>query len=324
MGDCQGRASPNPLVSVIICVHNGELFLKQALDSVFSQSLKNFEAITVDDGSRDGSMRLLQSYNDRRLRVIRQENQGAPSALKTGLRAARGDFVAILDQDDLWLPQQLSVCVGALETQPEVDLVFSWYRVINRHGREMGLHSHRYHGTIDFRGLLEDFVIGATSNIVVRRSALESAGNLDAAFPRFYDLDFCLRVALLRPHNILAVPQELTLYRRHSSQFTKNLFGMQEEWEAIVAKLNRFAPREVASVLDHARCNRNRFFARIAYENGEFLRALGLLLEGFRHSPLRFLLDRRNWTTTAASVAGALLPTGVLLVLERIAGFDRG
>ena len=324
MNDRQGGNAPKPLVSVVICVHDGELFLRQALDSVFSQSLSNFEVIAVDDGSQDGSEHLLQSCDDRRLRVIRQQNQGAPSALKTGFRSARGDFVAILDQDDLWLPEQLSVCIGVLETHPEVDMVFSWYRVINEHGRETGLHSHRYRGTIDFKGLLEDFVIGATSNIVVRRAALVSAGGPDAAFPRFYDLDFCLRVALLRPHNILAVPQELTLYRRHSSQLTRVLSGMPKEWEAVVAKLKTIAPDEVARVAGHARCNFSRFFARIAYENGEFVRALGFLLEGFRHSPLCFLLNQRNWAVTAASVAGALLPAGALRVLERIAGFDRG
>jgi glycosyltransferase involved in cell wall biosynthesis len=320
-----GSASrpPEPLVSVLLCVCNGERFLREAVDSALSQTHPRLEVIAVDDGSTDGSALLLSALSDPRLRVIRQTNQGASATLAAGLRAARGTYLALLDQDDRWHPEFLAAHLELLEQHPETDLSFCWFRVINEAGSDVGLLSHRFRGTIDFQGLLADFVIGASSNVVARRAAVVRTGGPDPRLARYYDLDLCLRIALLRPDNVTAIPRDLMFYRRHSRQITRDLAGMQREWEQVLDQLRALAPDKVAAVESRARSNMNRYFARLAYEGGQHRQSLGFLAAGFRAQRAGFLRDRRNWLTGAACLAGLLLPAPLHLRLERWAGLRR-
>jgi glycosyltransferase involved in cell wall biosynthesis len=316
-----GRA---PAISILLCLYNGERYLAATIDSALAQSYRDFELIVVDDGSTDRSGLLLESYRDPRLRVVRQENRGTAAALDTGLKIATGTYIAFLDQDDLWEKDHLAAHIELLERRPHIDLSFSWFRVIDDATRDTGVRSSRYHGTIDFRGLLTDFVIGGTSNVVVRRAAIERAGGVDAAFPRVYDLDLCLRIAQLSPHNIEAIPRDLMCYRRHPRQISRALEPLQREWQQVLEKMRHRMPREVAEVEHRARSNMSRYFARLAYEDGRYRTGLGLLWDGFRHAPAPFIADSRNWLTGAACLSGLILPERLHQGLERLAGFRRG
>jgi glycosyltransferase involved in cell wall biosynthesis len=310
-------------ISVLMAVCEGERHLSAAVDSVFEQTHSGFELIVIDDGSTDHSCAILERYRDPRLRVVRQENQGAAAALDAGLRLARGESIAFLDQDDVWNKEKLAEHIAVLGRHPEIDLTFSWYRMIDPHGREIGLRSRRHRGTVPFASLLADFVIGATSNIVVRRAALERAGGIDRAFPRLYDLDLSLRVALLSSDNILAIPRDLMLYRRHGFQITRNPRALEPEWENLLSKFHKLAPREFAQVEKLARSNMKRYLACLEYENTRYLQGIELLREGFTIAPFRFLIDSRNWLAAAACLSGALLPSPWHSQLERIAGLRR-
>lgn len=316
--------SPNqPFVSIIVCVYNGQEFLGAALDSVLSQTYRHFELIAVDDGSTDDSAALLNQYTETRFRILHQENRGAALALDLGLKAARGEFVAFLDQDDQWEKEKLAVHVDWLKRHPGIDLTFSWFRYVDRAGRDIGLRRKRYWGTLDFRSLMTDFAIGATSNVVVRRAAIEKAGGIDPAFPRMYDLDLFLRVALLARRNIEVIPAALMLYRRHGQQITHDYADLQCEWESVVLKMARLAPEVVASIEGHARSNASRFFARLAYEEGAYRTAIQYVARGFKCAPVHFLIDPRNWSTVAACMAGLVLPPQLHGKLERLAGLRR-
>jgi glycosyltransferase involved in cell wall biosynthesis len=312
-----------PTVSVLLCIHNAERFLASALDSALAQSYSDFELVAVDDGSVDGSVRIVESYRDSRVRLIRQDPQGAASALDTALCAARGEFVALLDHDDLWTNDKLAIHIETHRQRPEIDLTFSWFRVINDAGQEIGIRSNRYRGTIDFPGLLSDFVIGAISNVVIRRSAIQRIGGIDCTLPRLYDLDLCLRVALLAPRNVLSIERDLMLYRRHDAQITRDLASIEREWEQTLLKFEALAPNEFRSAADLARSNMDRYFARLAYEQSNYSGALKLLEEGWRNSPGHFLIDSRNWLTMAACASGLLLPSPLHRKLERLAGLNR-
>jgi glycosyltransferase involved in cell wall biosynthesis len=317
--DSPGR----PLVSIIVCVYNGQEFLGAALDSVLAQTYPQFELIAIDDGSTDGSADVLNGYADSRFRVLHQENRGAALALDLGLKAATGEFVAFLDQDDLWEKDKLAVHADLLSRRPVIDLTFSWFRYVDRTGRSIGLRRKRYYGTFTFQSLLTDFAIGATSNVVVRRNAIEKAGGVDPAFPGMYDLDLFLRIALLAQHNITAIPAELMLYRRHGRQITRDFASLQCEWERVVSKMARLAPEVVSSVEGRARSNASRFFARLAYEYGNYGKAMQYVGKGFKCAPVRFLTDPRNWSTGAACMAGRVLPPKLHKKLERLAGLRR-
>ena len=97
---------PN-LVSCIIPVFNGELYLREALESVFEQTYRTTEVVVVDDGSTDETPNIAASFQSR-VTYIRQDNQGPATARNTAIRAARGEFIAFLDCDDLWEPEKLA------------------------------------------------------------------------------------------------------------------------------------------------------------------------------------------------------------------------
>ena len=97
-----------PFFSIVIPVYNRALALRPAIESVLAQSCQDFEVIVVDDGSQDDPRSVVEVFGDPRLRVIRQANAGGGAARNTGIDAARGDFVAFLDSDDIFLPHHLA------------------------------------------------------------------------------------------------------------------------------------------------------------------------------------------------------------------------
>lgn len=109
------------LVSVIIPVFNGELYLAEALDSVFAQDYRPIEVIVVDDGSTDDTAAVARRYSH--VYYLHQPNQGPPVARNTGLSHCKGDLIAFLDADDLWVPGKLSMQVAYLEFHPEAGCV---------------------------------------------------------------------------------------------------------------------------------------------------------------------------------------------------------
>lgn len=110
-----------PLVSCIVPVFNGQRYLGEALDSILAQSYQPLEIIVADDGSTDGTAAIVRGYGDR-VRALRQPHAGAPAARNLGLRAARGEFVAFLDSDDLWNREKLARQMARFAARPELEL----------------------------------------------------------------------------------------------------------------------------------------------------------------------------------------------------------
>ena len=128
---------PTPAVSVTICMHNASRYICETLDSVFAQTLQDFEIIVVDDGSTDGSVDLIERrYRDRRLTIIRQRQQTLRIARPVSLAHAKGTYFAILDGDDLWSPIKLERQVEAARAAPGTGLVFSDCELIDDERRD--------------------------------------------------------------------------------------------------------------------------------------------------------------------------------------------
>src|SRR5262249_10162020 len=116
-----------PTVSVLMCVRNGERYLRGAIESALAQTVQPHEVIVVDDGSTDGTAAIARSVNGR-LRIIQQKPLGLAQARNTALAAAGGEFAGYLDADDLWDPCRLEVQLAAFERDPSLDLVFGHIR----------------------------------------------------------------------------------------------------------------------------------------------------------------------------------------------------
>ncbi|MBU1701867.1 MAG: glycosyltransferase family 2 protein [Candidatus Eisenbacteria bacterium] len=116
----------NPLVSTIVPVYNGEPFIREALDSILAQDYESQEIIVVNDGSTDGTCKIIESYPH--LTVIHQSNKGVSSARNAGLEKSHGELIAFLDSDDRWTPEKLRLQVAFLQQNQEIDYVCAMAR----------------------------------------------------------------------------------------------------------------------------------------------------------------------------------------------------
>ena len=195
------------LVSVIIPVYNGARYLRAALESVFAQTYREFEVIVVDDGSADESGVIAQSLPE--VRYIRQTNQGVAAARNHGLEAARGEYFAFLDQDDLWTADKLKLQVEYLLSHPEAGYTLTQQKYFLDEG-----------GTLPawFRQELFDsvhtgWVLGT---LVVRRTVFEQVGNFAAGYSAANDSDWFFR-AKAAGIPMAVVPELLLLKRIHGA-----------------------------------------------------------------------------------------------------------
>src|SRR5450755_820624 len=130
-----------PRVSVIVPAYNAAVYLPHAIDSVLAQTFVDWEIVVVDDGSTDHTQSVVESYRPAladKLQYIHQSNHGLPAARNTGIKAARGEFIALLDADDVWLPQRLERGVQVLDSDPEIGLVHARVARIDTKGMVIG------------------------------------------------------------------------------------------------------------------------------------------------------------------------------------------
>ncbi|NPB08718.1 MAG: glycosyltransferase [Thermodesulfobacteria bacterium] len=206
-----------PLVSVIIPTFNRAKFLKEAVQSVLDQDYRPLELIVVDDGSTDETARLLTSYP---LRLVRRaENRGVASARNAGLRHARGEFVAFLDSDDLWLPEKIRRQVEFFLAHPEAVAVQTEEIWIRRGRRVNPRKRHRKPSGFFFDRALELCLV-SPSGIMLRREVLEEIGPFDEEFPVCEDYELWLRLLARYPVHLL--PEPLVVKRGgHEDQLSR-------------------------------------------------------------------------------------------------------
>ncbi len=123
-----------PKVSVIIATYNRTHFVCEAIESVLNQTFPDFEIIVIDDGSIDNTKQVLEKYASR-IQYIFQENKGRAEARNTGIKNAKCEYIAFLDDDDIWLPNKLEKQVIFLDSHPDIELVYTFTEVINEQGR---------------------------------------------------------------------------------------------------------------------------------------------------------------------------------------------
>jgi len=201
-----------PLVSIIIPVYNGENYLREAIDSVLAQTYTNYELIVVDDGSTDGTASIAQSFGSR-LTYVYQENRGAASAFNHGLRLARGECIAWLSHDDVYLPQKLERQIGLLQAQPQIGACFTYYYQINAAGEIIQeMRSAWYPPEQMLRELMRHVFLNF-GTVMFRRSCIEEVGYLDEGMGYAQDAQMLIR--LQRRFETALIPEFLLKARVH-------------------------------------------------------------------------------------------------------------
>lgn len=210
-------------ISVVIPTYNRAHTLARALDSILAQTLPAHEIVLVDDGSRDGTEDLIrQGYP--RVRYLRQPNGGVSRARNLGIAAARGDWIALLDSDDAWLPTKLQAQSAELLKHPDLRLCHT-EEIWIRNGRRVNqMNKHAKSGGYIFRACLPRCVI-SPSSAVLHRSLIDEVGTFDEELPACEDYDLWLRVCATEPVAFVATPQ-IEKYGGHTDQLSRQHWGM--------------------------------------------------------------------------------------------------
>jgi len=205
-----------PHVSVIIPTYNRKDYVQKAIDSVLAQTYKDYEIIVVDDGSSDGTGEALQARYGDRIRYVWQENQGESVARNCGVDMARGEFIAFLDSDDLWVPEKLEKQVAYLRMHPQTRMVFSQMLPIDAEGNKIDNQvqdPHFVDRALTFEELCFRTHVLSTSSVVIAKTALKASGGFDPAIHYAEDYDLWLRLGLLTEIHLMSAP--LAYQRRH-------------------------------------------------------------------------------------------------------------
>jgi glycosyltransferase involved in cell wall biosynthesis len=214
-----------PRVSVVVASYNHAAFVGECLASVAAQTFGDWELVITDDGSTDGTAQAVRSFAAAQPHlpvdfVALDENGGACVALNAGIRRARGEFIAILNSDDAFLPHKLARQVGFLDANPAVGAVFGWPELVDERGLPFADPAHK--DTAVFRqpnrtrqAWLRHFFDHGNAlchpTALVRRRCYEDIGLYDARLAQVPDLDLWIRLAMR--HDIHVLPEPLLRFR---------------------------------------------------------------------------------------------------------------
>jgi glycosyltransferase involved in cell wall biosynthesis len=251
-----------PLISVIINIRNGAVTLREAIDSVLGQSCRDWELILWDDRSTDSSASIAASYSDSRIRYfLSPEDVPLGKARNDAIEQASGDWIAFLDQDDVWLPHKLEKQIALADG--DVGLIYGrtvrfypdgWQRDYD--------HAHEYQllpeGNI-FSLLFSRSCFIAMSSAVFRRSAIDAIGGIPDAIRIIPD--YYLYVAVARKFRVRAVQEVVCRYRMHPDSMSHTA-ALEMNWE-VLWLVDHWASQIPAQTVSRTR---RRHFTAIALE----------------------------------------------------------
>jgi glycosyltransferase involved in cell wall biosynthesis len=219
-----------PQVSVIIPAYNGDRFIAEAVESALNQTYSDLEVIVIDDGSSDRTTQVLQPYL-KQIRYHYQTNQGVAAARNQGLQLAQGEWIAFLDQDDIWLPNKIELQVNCLKTQPQVGIVHSGWQIVDAQKRSLS-NIEPWHKipNLDPVSWVQQMPI-LLSAMLFRQNWLTQVGGFNSRFKQACDVDLLQRLMLIGCQTDW-VRQVTVLYRQHEHNDSLNtLLQAQESWE---------------------------------------------------------------------------------------------
>jgi len=253
-----------PLISVIIPLYNQEKYIGEAVASVLRQTYRNIELIVVDDGSTDSSAEIVRSVNDPRIRYFYRSNSGLPAiARNEGVKLARGEWIAFLDHDDVWLPNKLDMQLRALEREPKAKLVagnMSYFdassdkRMINYHQKSYNI----------FKDMLGGNRLPG-STVMVDKKVFDEMGGFreERDLKAIEDYDLWLRIS--RKYKIICLDRILARYRVYDNSTSGSRL---KQLEVLENYLNKYLPLMISDnkeklLLAKAR---SRLYLNMAFE----------------------------------------------------------
>lgn len=235
-----------PLISVIIATYNRRDFIIEAVQSALNQTYQNIEVIIVDDGSTDDSRLLIEQAfgDDPRVTYYYQDNNKRASAFNRGLEHAKGEYIAIVDSDNRWLPCRLEKGYEALAKNPDYDIVYGDIILIDEHGEEISQKNmKRYSGKITSKLIKDNFVTINTA--LVPRRCFDEMGPMDVSRKRADDYELWLRMSTA--YRFLYLPEFLAEYRVMDDQISSDKTRRLDANLSIISDFRKKFPESLSA-----------------------------------------------------------------------------
>ena len=297
--------------SVIIACYNAAETLPETLASLRHQTMTDWEAICVDDGSTDATLRILNdaAKEDPRIRVVSQENAGPSRARNLGAEMAMSEWLAFLDADDIWLPEKLAQMARVADATPETAGIYSKISFFDPKTGQDTTTSTVPGGDTTLDQLLGENPVCTLSNLTVRRDVFGILGGFREDMRFSEDLEFLIRM-VASGYQLTGTATLLVRYRASSDGLSANLMQMHEGWrQAVLSAGTHLTPQRRA----RAEALHLRYLARRALRlNVPPLTALRLAMWGVKLAPRAFLGDRHRGPATFVScLIAPFLPRGL-------------
>lgn len=212
-----------PEVTVLLPVYNASGYLRDAVDSILRQTFKDFELLVINDGSKDDTSTIIQSYSDPRIRTVQHsKNEGLIKSLNEGLKIAHGNYIVRMDADDVSLPNRISRQVKFMNAHPEVAVAGTWFKDINGKGKVA-----KTPGKHDALKSYLFFSCGlAHPTVIIRKNVFQSHHLFyNADFPHAEDYELWVRAS--RMLKLANIPEVLLHYRYHDHQVSSQHNSVQ-------------------------------------------------------------------------------------------------
>lgn len=223
MGDCVSFMDA-PKVSVIIPTYNREHCIMRAINSVFRQTFQNFDLWVIDDGSTDQTKDLLSDIQDKRFHYLKSINRGVSAARNIGIKESKGEWIALLDSDDEWLPDRLEKQIKIIKENPNIPLIHGeeiWMRK-NKRINQKKIHQ-KFGGDIFERCL--PLCLVSPSASLIRRDVLLEVGLFDEDFIVCEDYDLWLKITSKYEVGYVETPL-IIKHGGHDDQLSAKYFAM--------------------------------------------------------------------------------------------------
>ena len=253
-----------PLISAVIPAYNAAKYLPQVIQSVLNQSYKDWELLIIDDGSTDDTKEVVNGFceADPRVKLISKENGGVSVARNLGAELAKGQLIAFLDSDDLWLEDKLAVHAKYMETHPKVGASFSRVELIESDGTTTQKTTNNIVEKLQPQDLFYSNPTVTTSNLVIRKSVFQELNGFDESMQYNEDIDLLFRLSFQNTWEIDGIDQVLVQYRLHSSGLSSTLIKMEDGWAKLMQKARQNAPDLVDKHYSAAKTAQLQYLAR--------------------------------------------------------------
>ncbi|MGD9763484.1 MAG: glycosyltransferase family 2 protein [Candidatus Binatia bacterium] len=321
---CDAGALPRPLtilrrarvpasevrLSVVVPSYDTAAFVRQTLDALFAQTVRDIEVIAVDDGSRDASLAVLAEIEEPRLTVVAQPNRGLAGARNTGVLLARGAAVGFCDADDLWYPRKAERHLAVLAAEPDVGLTFSYSAYIDERGARTGQYLISRCARPSARDLIRRNHVGNGSTVVARRAVFTRAGLFDESIGSCEDFEMWVRAAACSGYGARLLPEVLTAYRVRSGSMSTTYDDFVRGYARALGRFRTYVPGFTAAEAARSYAEGLRIASRKAFSHGDVDTSRRLLAAALRAAPTLPVRDLRALGMVALHAGAWPLPPG--------------